>query len=252
MNFQEMSLVRVSGLFSLISILIGFFFGAIVIYKAVKKREKMLVLFFFTIIFMLSPWFPSGFGYLYWLITTQDLPYTIYVLIGTAGVPAAIISWIAIYSNTIFPQKKKLFVLIYFVFSMIFEIYLIYFLFLAPSAPVEQLIGIIPNPANPMDIDYKGFLFVYLLISIITAVGTGLHFSLISMNIKEDPLIVWKGRFLFLGFTLFCFSAVLDALFEINLIFLIIIRISLILSVFFFYVGFISPKWLKKILSISS
>jgi hypothetical protein len=173
-------------------------------------------------------------------------------LLGNVGIPAAIISWISIYSETIFPQKKKTLIFIYTVFSIIFEIYLFYFLFFSASAPVEELIGIIPNPANPMDIDYKGFVFVYLLISIITAVGTGIHFSLISMSIKEDSLIVWKGRFLFLAFSLFCFSAVFDALFEINLILLIIIRICLILSVFCFYVGFISPKWLKNILSIST
>ncbi|TXT53276.1 MAG: conserved membrane protein of unknown function [Promethearchaeota archaeon] len=252
MNFQQFSLMRFSGFFSLISIVVGLFFGSIVLYKAIKKKEKILLLFFFTIIFVLSPWFPSGFGYLYWLITSQDLSYTAYVFLGTAGIPIAIISWLEIYLSTILPKKKKILVLIYILFSIIFEFYLIYFLFWAPSAPVESLIGIIPNPENPMDIDYQGFIFVYLLISIILAVGTGLHFSLISMHIKEDPLIVWKGRFLFLGFSFFCFSAIFDALFKITLFLLMIIRISLILAIFFFYAGFISPKWLKNILSIPS
>jgi hypothetical protein len=88
-------------------------------------------------------------------------------------------------------------------------------------------------------------------ICIIIGVGTGIHFSLISMKIKDSPLVQWKGRFLLVSFILFAVGAIGDALIELTAISLIIIKIILIFSSLFYYIGFIMPKWMRKALQLT-
>ena len=251
MFFQVLSdLAQISGLTALIAVSISFLLGFIVLIKYFKTKQVLIFNFFLCIIFTASPWYPSGLGYLYWIITGEFLTYQIYVLIGTVGIPIAILAWLNVYFSTINPKKKKLVLILYGIFSIFFELYLFYFLLLAPGAPVDSLLGIIIDPANPMDIDYKGFVLIFLGLSILTACITGFHFATKSMKKEELPEIRWKGKFLLIAFLFFGISAIFDALIEMGPILLVIIRIILALAMFFFYLGFILPKWIKKILSI--
>ena len=123
MIFEKYSqLAQVSGLTSLMANIIGFFFGFIVLAKAIRTNQRILYLFFLSIVFTISPWYPSGFGYLYWLMTGDPLPYQIYVTIGLVGVPIAILAWLDVYMTNINPDKKKPILVIYGIFSLIFEI----------------------------------------------------------------------------------------------------------------------------------
>ena len=243
-------LAQISGLTALIAVSISFLLGFIVLIKYFKTKQVLIFNFFLCIIFTASPWYPSGLGYLYWIITGEFLTYQIYVLIGTVGIPIAILAWLNVYLSTINPKKKKLVLLLYGIFSIFFELYLFYFLLLAPGAPVNSLLGIIIDPANPMDIDYKGFVLIFLGLSILTACITGFHFAAKSMKKEEPPEIRWKGKFLLIAFLFFGISAIFDALIEMGPILLVIMRSILALAMFLFYLGFILPKWIKKILSI--
>jgi len=142
------------------------------------------------------------------------------------------------------------YIILYGIFSIFFELYLFYFLLLAPGAPIDSLLGIIIDPANPMDIDYKGFVLIFLGLSILTACITGFHFAVKSMKKEETPEIRWKGKFLLIAFLFFGISAIFDALIEMGPILLIFIRIILALAMFLFYLGFILPGWSRKLLSI--
>ena len=251
MFYQVLSdLAQISGLTALIAVSISFLLGFIVLMKYFKTKQVLIFNFFLCIIFTASPWYPSGLGYLYWIITGEFLTYQFYVLIGTVGIPIAILAWLNVYLSTINPKKKKLVLILYGIFSIFFELYLFYFLLLAPGAPINSLLGIIIDPANPMDIDYKGFVLVFLGLSILTACITGFHFAAKSMKKEETPEIRLKGKFLLIAFLFFGISAIFDALIEMDSLLLIIIRIILALAMFFFYLGFILPKWIKKLLSI--
>ena len=243
-------LAQISGLTALIAVSISFLLGFIVLIKYFKTKQVLIFNFFLCIIFTASPWYPSGLGYLYWIITGEFLTYQIYVLIGTVGIPIAILAWLNVYLSTLNPKKKKLVLILYGVFSIFFELYLFYFLLLAPGAPVNSLLGIIIDPTNPMDIDYKGFVLIFLGLSILTACITGFHFAAKSMKKEEPPEIRWKGKFLLIAFLFFGISAIFDALIEMGPILLVIMRSILALAMFLFYLGFILPKWIKKILSI--
>ncbi|MHA1291878.1 MAG: hypothetical protein ACTSQJ_04320 [Promethearchaeota archaeon] len=253
MILQEYSqLAQVSGLTATISLCIGFILGGIVLFKAIKTKQKIIFLFFLCIIFTLSPWYPSGGGYLYWLITGDPLPYIAYILIGTVFIPIAIIAWLDIYMTTINPEKKNIILITFGIYSVIFEIYVFYFLFFAPGAPVDTMLGVFDNPGNITDIDYKGFVLIYLSTCIIISVATGIHFAISSIKIKENLELIWKGRFLFIAFMLFGVAAIFDAIVEMEVWLLLIIRFVLMATTFFFYIGFILPKWIKNILNIPS
>ena len=235
-------LAQISGLTALISLSISFLLGFIVLIKYFKTKQVLIFNFFLCIIFTSSPWYPSGLGYLYWIITGEFLSYQIYVLIGTVGIPIAILAWLNVYLSTIKPQKKKLVLILYGIFSIIFELYLFYFLLLAPGAPIDSLLGIIIDPTNPMDFEYKGFVLIFLGVSILSSCITGFNFALKSMKKEEPPEIRWKGKFLLIAFLFFGISAIFDALIEMDTILLVVMRIILALAMFLFYLGFMLPR----------
>lgn len=248
MFFQEISqLAHISGITAFISILVAFLLAGIILGKAIKEKSRILFEFALCVIFTSSPWFPSGFGYLYLLITGSPLPYDSYIIYGNLLLPLAIIFWLDIYLTTVSPSRRKLILSIYIIFSIIFWIYLIYFIYFAPNAPIEEFLGIFDDPNNPSDIDYKGFVLVYLATSIFTSCATGFHFAAESLKI-EDKEIQWKGRFLLIAFLCFGIGAIADSVIPMTEISLVIFRIVLILANLFFYIGFILPKWIKKII----
>ena len=241
---------QISGLTALISVSITTVLGLIVLIKYLKTRQFLILNFFLCIIFTASPWYPSGFGYLFWIITGELLNYQVYVLIGNVAIPIAILAWLNVYLSTLNPKKKNLVLIIYGSLSIFFELYLFYFLIFAPGAPVNSLLGVINDPTNPMDIDYKGFVLIFLGLSILTACITGFHFASKSMKKEELPEIRWKGKFLLIAFLLFGISAIFDAIIEMDPILLVVMRILLAVGNFFFYLGFILPTWSKKLLKI--
>ncbi|TXT59168.1 MAG: conserved membrane protein of unknown function [Promethearchaeota archaeon] len=243
---MELSIwVQLSGVASLISISIAIFFSIFILVRANKYRDKDLYKFFFITLFVLSPWYPGAFGYLYWLFTNHLLPYEIYVLIGTNFIPLYFLLWLDVYLTKTFPDKKKAILIIYSIFSIILEIYVVYFLFVAPGAPVKELLPIV-YPER-LDHTYSGFILVYSLTCIITALITGVHFSLVAMKKSKDKIIQWKGRFLFIAFILFVGIMFLDSTL-VNPIVISIIRILFVADMTFFYFGFILPKPIEKLL----
>ncbi|MFX1410975.1 MAG: hypothetical protein ACFFA6_11520, partial [Promethearchaeota archaeon] len=160
---------QLSGILGFLAVAIAWLYGAIVLYKAIKEKQKILYYFFFTIIFTMSPWYPSGLGYIYWLFTRELIIYPFYVLIGIICVPFALLSWLQIYMPALHPKKKNIVRISVVVFSIAFYAYLMFFLFFAPGAPVRELIGI---KRNAIDIDYKGFVLVFLAFSILVSTIT--------------------------------------------------------------------------------
>ncbi|MCK4239751.1 MAG: hypothetical protein KAX33_11545, partial [Candidatus Lokiarchaeota archaeon] len=106
MFFQEISqLAHISGITAFISILVAFLLAGIILGKAIKEKSRIIFEFSFCVVFTISPWFPSGMGYLYFLITGVHLPYEIYIIIGNLFLPLAIIFWLDIYLTTVSPSR---------------------------------------------------------------------------------------------------------------------------------------------------
>lgn len=215
-----------------------------VLYKAIKSKNKALFVFFLVLLTAPSPWIPVNFGYLYWSLTGNLLSYRAYILLGTVGVPISMMCWIYIYLSRIRPKYINLVLIPYGILSMFYYIYLFYFLYFVPGAPVESMIGI---ETRPLDITYRGLILVYMIIALMTGIVTGIHFSIVEMKNKEYPIDKWKGRFLLISFMFFGIGATADSAFELTLIALVIFRVFLAFSVVFFYIGFIMPEWIRNI-----
>ncbi len=248
MLFVELdNFTQLSGIFAVLTVSISWMYGLIVLIKAIKLKKKVLLYFFFAIIFIMSPWYPSALGYIYWLITKEEIVYPVYVLIGTIGTPIALYAWLQIYMPALHKDQKGIAIWITICLSIAFYIYLIVFLFVAPGAPVERLIGF---KRSPVDIDYKGFVLVFLAFSLLVSTITGNDFSIASLKIKDNPVTLWKGRFLILSFNFFAIGAIGDGFLPLTPPTLIIFRLFMMLSSTFYYLGFMLPKWLRKLLKL--
>jgi len=84
-------ITQLSGILSLIGICCMFLFAGLIFHIAMKRRVKILYPFGIFVLSINSPWYPSGFGYLYWLLTGSIFNYQTYVLLGTLGIPIAML-----------------------------------------------------------------------------------------------------------------------------------------------------------------
>ncbi|MFX1393658.1 MAG: hypothetical protein ACFFAH_08790 [Promethearchaeota archaeon] len=238
---------QLSGLISLVGLCFVFALISLIIYKAIKNRVKKLYIFAAYLLSISSPWYPSAFGYLFWLLTGKIFSYQFYVLLGTLGMPVVALTWFYIYTSIMYPRWKKIYLIFFGILSIIFYFYVFYFLFFAPEAPVEDMLGI---KITPLDIEYKGFITIYLIVGFLIGVPTFFHFAIASIRTKDNPKIQWRGKLLLITQILFLIGAIMDASIELTPIFLIIIRIILIIAALTFYMGFVMPDWVKKMLNL--
>ncbi len=251
MIFVELDyLSQISGIATLSAILISEILALLILYKGIKQKSRILYLFFLCIFFTISLWYPMGVSYFIWLFTRNILDYQAFVILGTHFAPIAVHCWLEIYLRTVFPSKRKQVLICIDIVSVIFIVYVNYFLFIVPGAPSQVLLGVM-DLSTPIKINSSGFVAIYKSVAILTAGITGMHFGLKSLEIKEDIAMVWKGRFILLGFLIFAIAAITDTFIQMNALALVINRIFLTIAVFFFYIGFILPMWMKNILSIS-
>lgn len=238
---------QVSGLLTLICMLFAFSMGIFVLIRAIKLREKYLYFFFFTIIFAFSPWFSIAFGYIYWIFSYEALPYDMHIYLNLFLVPLALLSWLYIYTDTLFPKRTKRILISLITLSIIMEIYMFYFLYFAPDAPVEALLGSV----HELQPTYAGFLIIYSFCVILLVLPTGIHFSIHAIKRSNNKETQWKGRFLLTAFIFYVVEVVIDVVILNTLIIIIVfLRILLMITAILFYFGFVLPKWLKKILPL--
>ncbi|MHA2283932.1 MAG: hypothetical protein ACXAC5_24095, partial [Promethearchaeota archaeon] len=123
-----------------------------------------------------------------------------------------------------------------------------------------DLVGVI-DPLRPFSADLGAVLIIFLLITMLIMLITGLQFSLKSIK-SEEKEIKLKGKLLrgaFIAFTIAALlekaarSIMLGVVFQdptdlVLSVILAIVRVLLVLSAFAFYGGFLLPRWMKEIL----
>ncbi len=240
-------IAQLSGLLCVITICFIVTLALSVLLNAIKKKNKLIFVFGIFLLAINTPWYPSGLGYIYWLMTGNVFDFRLYVLLGTLGMPIIILAWFYIYTTILYPNLKKISLISLGIFSLIFYIYLFYYLFFAPGAPVEHMIGV---QHTPLDIEYRGFVLISIGVYFLIGVPTFLHFAISSMREKDNPAIQWRGKFLLIATILFIIGGIADGLLVLTPIFLIIVRIILLIAGFLFYIGLLMPDWVKKFLDL--
>ncbi len=228
----------VNGVFSLIFVAISLLIGFIILSRFFKYKERIYLLVGATWIFISEPWWPSSLSFLIALINGVGIPEGVYFLIGNLFIPVAIVLWLLAFTEFLYSEKRKLILSIFAVIGTIFEILFITFLFLNQS-----LIG---DLNGPVDVNYKSFIIVFLILFLLIVVITGFLFANLSLK-SEDPEVKLKGKLLIIAYITFSVGALLDASVPFSEATIIIIRLILILSATCWYGGFLLPKWMKKL-----
>jgi len=237
MNVTSIDILN--GILSMIFIVICIIVCIILIKIYVETRKKEYILVGLTILIFSTPWWPSVISLILALLTNKGLTPELYFFIGNFFTPFGIICWIIAFTDLMYKKYQKIIIPVYIIIGLSFEILLIYYIIEDPSV-IGELNGIV-------DVQYKSFVLIYLLILAVTLIITGILFAKETMK-SDDPEVRWRGLFLLIAFILFNISAVLDAGIATNAIYLIIIRILLISSMFLFYSSFNMPKFLKRLL----
>jgi hypothetical protein len=204
-------------------------------YKTYKDRVFLMV--GFAWIGLVEPWMGSVFNFFYTIITGNMYNVQVYLLIGISFIPISLIFWFVAITDLMYKRRQNLILTIIIIYGILFEIYFLYYVFTDPSV-LAELHGVI-------DIEYKLPMQIYIFSVLIISIITGLLFARISMK-SESNEVRLKGKFLFIAFILFVIGAISDTLFLRDILTLFITRIILISASFFFYLGFILPKFIKK------
>lgn len=247
---------QIIGFFSLIQAAIVISMSLIVLRKYFEIKSKPLFYLFIFMYFSSSTLFPFMTGYIYWLIAAgTEVPlYTFYAYLGTFLIPVSIIGWTLVYlSLSSFSKKTKTTAMsLILIYSIAFEIYLVYYLFLSPIAPEEEMIGILVERA---DFSLRGFVLIYVLSMLVWNLSTGIHFSLNGIK-SGSGVAKLKGKIVLFAF-IFMF---LETIFEGfvlsgagNLVTERVIGgIINVVSFLFLYIGFVLPKWFQKLFRLEN
>lgn len=243
------------GSFSLLYVIISFAIGLIILFKYFKFKNRLYILVGLTWIFISFPWLPDSISFLLNIFGQTSLSSELYFIIGNVFIPIALISWIIAYTDMINKEKQKLAVGIILIVSLVFEITFFALFFID-----IDLVGVI-DPLRPFSADLGAVLIIFLLITMLIMLITGLQFSLKSIK-SEEKEIKLKGKLLrgaFIAFTIAALlekaarSIMLGVVFQdptdlVLSVILAIVRVLLVLSAFAFYGGFLLPRWMKEIL----
>jgi hypothetical protein len=191
-----------------------------------------------------EPWIPSGLSFLWNIIAGEGLSLEIYVIIGNVFIPLTLLFWLIGFTNLIYPEKNNVIRIIYSIIGILFEVVFFSLLIVNPS-----LIGMFSAESSivHIDIEYKTFLLGYLLFVVLTILITGIIFGRKSLK-TSDPEIKLKGIFLLGAPIIWSLGALLDTAITLNIITLPLTRILLAVSAFLYYLAFIMPPGIKKLL----
>ncbi|MFX1391233.1 MAG: hypothetical protein ACFE9Z_14300 [Promethearchaeota archaeon] len=228
-----------NGVFSLIFVAISLFVGLIILTRYFKYKDRVYLFVGGTWVFISEPWWPSSVSFLFAISNGVGIPSWIYFLIGNIFVPLAIVLWLIAFTEFHYPERRKLILLIFTLIGAIFEILFFTFLFSNPSL-IGELNG-------PVDVNYKSFIMIFLIIFLMIVVITGFLFANLSLKSK-DPEVRLKGKLLIVAYITFAVGALLDSSIPLNEALIIITRVILITSAIFWYGGFLLPKWMQKFL----
>ncbi len=225
------------GTLSLLFIVISFIFAIKMLLKYRKLQIKGLFYAAIAWILLVGPWFNSGFNFLWVLITGDSISPELYFLIAFIWPPIALLFWMALFTSLVCPNKQKPILLLFIVHAIVYEIFLIYFIFTD--------LPFLGTRISLFDIGLNLPFLLYILALLIIGLVTGIIFGWKSMTSRQLGLR-YKGYYIILAWVSFFIGALLDAgLLPLIDITLILVRILLISSSIEFYFGFFLPKWEK-------
>ncbi|MFX1339113.1 MAG: hypothetical protein ACFFDK_10940 [Promethearchaeota archaeon] len=229
----------IHGTFTLIFIIISLLVGIRILLKYFSYRKKEMLTVGLTWIFMSSGWWGSAFSFLSIILVQQTLNPVIYIFIGNAFIPIAVLCWIYSFTELAYPHLKKKLLIVFLIIYLPYEVYIIYYLIIDPSS-IAIIVGTFY--AQPTLI-----IMIFQVLAVLVAFITGIIFSRNSMK-ADDAKVSLKGKILMLAFITFTIGAFMDAVIPLTPFTLIIVRLILISSAIFYLFGFLLPDKIAELL----
>jgi hypothetical protein len=230
----------INGLFALIYAVVTIVIGVKISLKYFEFKHKTYLYIGIGWAGLSCGWWGSGFGFLFYLITNILFDDVFYIFVTVFFI--TLFTYLLFYglSELVWEGKKKLiFRLILFVIDVIFQIYLVVFFIVDPSQ--------IATKTGTFDITLGRIATIYLLIDILFIISAGLTFSYKGIK-SDDPELKLKGKILMIAFILYPVGVILDSMLVLTELTLIITRSLLMMCSILFYIGYLLPEWIKKIL----
>jgi len=233
------------GILSSIYVIITFIVAVLLLFKYYKYKDQNLFLVGVALSGIAAPYIPDFLIFTVIISTSYSLSISFYievlialVIITTFISTIAVVCWLFAITNLMSLTWQKLALVLTGLFLGSFISLFIVFIFID-----FPLIGTFNGP-----FDYQwGLLttFYYLSVILIIIVTGGMFVR----ETQKSPhrQIKLKGRFLLSAIFSFVLAALIPFVVY-NVIVLVITRIILVFSSILFYMGFILPKWVKKLL----
>ena len=209
------------------------------ILKYFKYKIKELIFAGITWCIITSPFWADIVSYLWYLTFNIHLSDLLYFLLCIGLIPLAHITWMIFFTSFFLKKNQKEIVSVFLIEAIIFEIVFVYFLIVDPSKIATRI------PLTT--VEWAPFIIIYLLLSILLFLLTGIAFTLQSFKSdKEDTRL--KGRFLLIAFISFMIGVIIEIIpifFEFKYV---LSRLIILSAAIEFYIGFILPSQIKKIL----
>ena len=242
---QPGPLEMIQGIFNTIFVVITIYIGLKFISKYFEHKNRNLYLFglFWIGAAFFFVFIPIQFILLFFEITIHDWAY---YLVMYPTLPIIAFVWLTASTNLLYFERRNLFLRVFALMAILFEILFFSLLFIDSSLIAERP-GYFYIEMTPFAIFYIVFLMSFILIS-------GVMFGNSSLD-SDDREIRMKGRLIIISIFLFGGGAATDLLIPpldldlaIKSIITIIARILMSSSGILFYIGFMLPDWSKKIL----
>ena len=185
------------------------------------------------------PFLATILSFLSHIFTGSPLPDPVYVLIGNVLLPITTTVWIyAVIKLTHEGKENIVSALVFLLFAALDIIYVI-IVFNRPE--------IIGKKLSEIDVEYVEYGLFYLVLSL-TFVWLGLIILLRDIFKSDSPEAKLKGKFLLFGLLTYTVASIFDGFLALDIPLLVLMRILLMKSSFEFYIGWILPDRIKKLI----
>ncbi len=225
------------GITSLFIVVLAYLCASVFLTRFITNRRLEPLLQGIVFFAVGSSWLGVLFGFLYALRGETLGKVAVIRIWGWA--PAVIATvWVYLVLSTIKPRFKLIGLLICGILNIIY----LYFVYAnTDKYSTYQIVGGVP------DSSLTGlatlFLFIHILIIILVVATTYLWIGFKS----ETPSVRLQGKVVGIAVLIFASFAILDsAILFPSVLFMIVVRAILIISIFFVYLGFTLPEWLRE------
>ncbi len=222
-------------IFVIISVILGF--SIMLRYRTNKQKEFLLV--GITWVFLVSGYFPDALNFVSILLTNNQIPDLLYLILATVFYPIIHVTWMKVITELRYKEKQKIIMSIFWIESVAYEAFLVFTLVTNPAT-----VGVLVPPFVAV---FGTFVEIYFFISMALFLITGISFArfYLKSTARENRL---KGYFLLIALLSFIIGVLLDLIFSPPTpLTLVVARLILITSGFEFFIGFVMPHWIKLI-----